>query len=481
MSRHSLSTSSSESKAVFLVKLLVAVLLLLGYIHAVLPQYSGSYNAALIDKVERLESIREPKIVLLGTSTLPFGIRSEMIEGAMGMPTVNMGLHAALGNAFHEEMAKYNICPGDIYVLSDPEYSSDVMYDPAAAWITIENHYHLWRLIRLKDIPAMFEAFPVYLKKSLTLYAEGTGNLDPGDFYSRSAFNEYGDIGTPRYGTHYFPQSAAVPGVSAEAADRINRLNRYITSRGASLVVAGYPIANGSYTSDPKDYAAFGEKLQAALECPVISNFEDYMMDDKYFYNTNYHLNSDGASLYTAQVIADLQRWQEAAGDAPADSGTREIRMSDVRLAHLTDAEAYLDALIAAKDRYTVLIAAKDEASSSLNDALLSRLRQLGLSGSLAGSVRCSYIAVSEKGRALYEEAAYRQLQREDILDDGKLSFTVVSGGYDCGNTCAVVINGTQYAPNARGLNIVVYSNESHRVLDQVVFDTYLPDAPASR
>lgn len=49
---------------------------------------------------------------------MAFGFQSEQIEEAFGLPVVNLGLHGGLGNAFHEEMAKINVCEGDIYYLS---------------------------------------------------------------------------------------------------------------------------------------------------------------------------------------------------------------------------------------------------------------------------------------------------------------------------------------------------------------------------
>lgn len=78
------------------------------FIYKIIPAYEQSYSASLADKVDRLESLNEPKIVLIGNSNLAFGIDSEKIEQEMKMPVVNMGLHGAIGNAFHEEMAKVN-------------------------------------------------------------------------------------------------------------------------------------------------------------------------------------------------------------------------------------------------------------------------------------------------------------------------------------------------------------------------------------
>lgn len=110
----------------FFSKLFCVILgLCLFFVGIIMPQYEYSYNAALLDKIARLESIQEPKIVLVGNSNLPFGIKSELIEEAFHMPVVNMGMQGSLGNAFHEEMAKINVQNGDIIILFHTEFSDN--------------------------------------------------------------------------------------------------------------------------------------------------------------------------------------------------------------------------------------------------------------------------------------------------------------------------------------------------------------------
>lgn len=279
----------------------------------VMPQYRYTYTASLCDKMERLKSIEEPKIVLIGNSNLTFGIDSEMLEEAFDMPVVNMGLHGSMGNAFHEEMAKVNLHEGDIIVVAHTEYSDhDKISDPVTAWLAVENHPQLWRLVRPKDIPDMYFAFPTYAKKALTLWASKEGNeQDHGTVYSRFAFNEYGDVSLERTARSYIftEKSVRVPKVNAICTDRLNELNRYVTDRGASLVIAAYPIAYGEFTPPEEKYVQFRTKLQESLDCPVISDYRDYFLDYDYFYDTEYHLTNEGAALRTQQLIYDLERW----------------------------------------------------------------------------------------------------------------------------------------------------------------------------
>ncbi|MCL1964138.1 MAG: hypothetical protein FWF69_03645 [Firmicutes bacterium] len=306
---------------VFFVKAGLVFCLVIAFLFGVVtPQYSLGFNAALVDKAARLRSLQGPKIVLIGNSNLVFGIDSPRLEEAFGMPVVNMGLHGGVGNAFHEAMAKLNVRAGDIYIVCHTEYDDlDTIDDPSLAWLALENHFNLWPLLRPRDVPSMFHAFTAYLRKALDLWADGTGNQATEDCYSRLAFNEYGDDVYPRpvrpYSMEIDFASQEVPSVGEVTVRRLNALNGYLTSRGATLLVAGYPIANGEYTPSVADYEAFQEALEAALDCPVISYFPDYMLDYDYFYDTIYHLTDDGVHMRTSLLIEELDVWMERNGE----------------------------------------------------------------------------------------------------------------------------------------------------------------------
>lgn len=156
---------------------LTAVVLILFHTYVVKDQYLGNYQASLLDKVERLQSIEEPKIILIGNSNLAFGMNSQMLEEAMEMPVVNMGLHGGLGNAFHEEMLQFGLSEGDIVILSHIKYADeDEIADTELAWITLEHHAELWKILRPKDIWPMIKSYPKYYLSSTSLWLRGKGN-----------------------------------------------------------------------------------------------------------------------------------------------------------------------------------------------------------------------------------------------------------------------------------------------------------------
>lgn len=326
MNRHSLFTSNSKTTrpgqkraaVFFLAKLLLLfVVLLLFFGKVIMPQYLYSYNASLLDKMDRLKSLSGPKIVLISNSNLAFGMKSELLEEAFHMPVVNAGVHGGLGNAFQEEIAKVNVTEGDLIIVCHTDYDDDdTIIDPVVAWLTVENHPALWRLIRTKDIPDMYFAWPDYAKRAITLWTSKEGNVpDHGTVYSRVAFNEYGDVSfqreKPQYEKEEFFElfTLHAPAVDDVCADRLNELNRYVTQRGATLLAAGFPVMDCEYTPPVEEYVRFQETLEEKLDFPVISNCTDYFLDYDYFYDTPYHLNDEGAELRTRQLILDLQRY----------------------------------------------------------------------------------------------------------------------------------------------------------------------------
>ena len=483
MNRRSSSTSNSKRNMAFLLKLVAALCLLAGYIYHVLPQYENGYNASLIDKVERLESIDGPKIVLLGHSSLAFGIDSERIEEAFGMPVVNMGLHGGNGNAFHEEMAKYNVEQGDIYIICHSDYDDDnVIQDAMTAWSSIENHLNLWKILRVNDIGTMAKAFPIYLKHCLGYHSAGTGNQDPGGLYARSAFNEYGDVALLREGNQYtFEGEVVPPGIGDAAVDRINELNGYLARRGATLLVAGYPIGNGNVTAEAAEFEAFQEQLADRLDCPVISNYADYMFDYRYFYDTNLHLNTEGVALRTGQLISDIKRWKSTGTDADMDMDEYTDIIADDNLPHIDYMNQYLDALGKARDRYTIIISAGDGASAAMSEELRKGFQAIGLSADWPHRAGDGYVAVVEQGQLIAEEFGDEELEVSGTFDSGSMAYSITIGQRNQGGGSSILLNGQEYSRHAEGLNFVVYSNETHRILDEVVFYTCSPESKAMR
>lgn len=303
-----------KKKVVFLTKCLIMLGLIAVFCFViVMPQYLLNYQASLIDKNERLCSLDEAKIVLVGNSNWAFGVDSQKLEEAMGMPVVNMGMHGGIGNPFNEQAAVQNIHEGDIVIISYSNFADgDIIKNPELAWITIENHPALWKYIRLKDWPSMIKAYPTYLKDCLDLWSQGIGNMDSGTEYSRLQFNEYGDNVYDRPALVISDEELAeahIPEIGDETIDRLNKLNQTLQEKGATLLVTPYPTPVTSYTPPVEKYVAFSDQIEERLDFPLIGRYEDYRMDKNLFYNTYLHLNNEGKQFRTQMLINDLQEY----------------------------------------------------------------------------------------------------------------------------------------------------------------------------
>ena len=109
---------------------LLAILLPLGMIlptaMALPDQYEETFYGALDDKFDRLVSIEEEKIVVIGGSSVAFGLDSAMMEKYTGMPVINFGLYAALGTKLMLDLSLPEIGEGDIVVLA-PELDAQTL------------------------------------------------------------------------------------------------------------------------------------------------------------------------------------------------------------------------------------------------------------------------------------------------------------------------------------------------------------------
>lgn len=307
----------------FLTNLLLMVLLVCLALAAIVSfdflfignQYTQAYTGSILDKTARMESIREPKILLVGNSNLSFGMDSARLEEATGMPVVNLGLHGGLGNAFHEELAKPYIRQGDIVILCHSDYASDGIGDNTLAWVTLEKHTNLWNILRPEDIPKFLRAYPDYFLNCIKNYLSHSDVPIADSAYARCAFNEYGDIiCRPVHDTsqYTFTQgSLALPGVDSVCLDRMNAFHDYVRSQGATLLLSYYPIAWGEYTPQEDAYLAIQDTLRSRLTFPIISDIRDYFIPYEYFYDTIYHLNEEGVAIRTGQLAEDLLAWME--------------------------------------------------------------------------------------------------------------------------------------------------------------------------
>ena len=101
-------------------------------------------------------------------------------------------------------------------------------------------------------------------------------------------------------------------GVTDEYEEFIAYVNEYVAycrDKGAEVYFTFCPMmdaAMSDYNTEENLYA-FYDNLAKSLDCRIISNLNDYIMNEGYFFDTEFHLNNSGVKVRTAMLIDDLK------------------------------------------------------------------------------------------------------------------------------------------------------------------------------
>lgn len=310
-------------------KILIAILsviLLLAVPIAGLPLYAAhvpdvygfTYLAAMADKYDRLHAIQESKIVLIGGSSMAFGVDCEAVERELKMPVVNMGLYAALGSKTTLDLTRAGIGKGDIVIFApevDPQAYS--LYTNAEITVqTLEADRSMVMRIPLSEWGSLFNELPHYVETKKTLAANGIPS--PTNAYARDAFNAYGDntFARPYNVMPDLYLSTDVIDISIQNLfdpsfiDYVNDYAQKVRKKGATFYFSFPPVNRLALKADStvESRTAFYNKLATSLRCEIIGNIEDHIMHEGYFYDSNYHLNDSGIPYNTKKLVGDIKR-----------------------------------------------------------------------------------------------------------------------------------------------------------------------------
>ena len=187
-----------------------------------------------------------------------------------------------------------------------------------------------------------------------------------------------------------------------------------------------------------------------------------------------YLLDSSKNGVYTADIdvsfLPDLRAACEiTAADSSGNVYTLDSFYGDLSICRRIDFDEYL-AQLSELDHHTVIFAARDDASRKLTDAAKALMRSMGLEN-VDLFYPNSYYAVITEGKVTAEKVSSEgALDYAFTLPDGK-ECSIFSSAFCYGNTCSIVIDGVDYAPDTTGMNIVVYDHLSGTVVDSSVYN----------
>lgn len=299
------------------------------HIHAATePVYCGTYFDTLSEKIDYLASVQEePKIILFCGSSARFGYDSPMLEAAFpGYKVVNMGVYAYSNMLPQAMLLEEYLRPGDI-VLSSPELDAiDTQFCGSRRldrefFAMMESNYEMLAQLDISQLEGVFDALGAYLQERRNLtprsYLDIPAHYDEDNNPCAAlSYNRQGDYilhrpsNTDRklFGIKraFYNESH----IREEDWFGLNRVYDRFQALGAQVFFTYSPRSEHSISpdSDSASRKALEEAFRERLNVPVISSMEDSLMDAFYFYGTDNHLTTEGASIHTKAVIADLQR-----------------------------------------------------------------------------------------------------------------------------------------------------------------------------
>ncbi len=298
-----------------LLVIVLPMIIILSIAILIPAQYSDTFVGALDEKFERLTSIDEEKIVVVGGSSVAFGLESELIEKYMRMPVVNFGLYAALGTKVMLDLSRKGINEGDIVILS-PELDAQTLslyFNAETVLQATDDDPSMLFHTDMANWGELASSMFSHVSKKCGYLKEGSPN--PDGVYNSKNFNEYGDLEYTREENimelYYDPNKIITLDESIlddGFFDYLNDYIRYCESRGATVYFSYCPmnslaLADGTTNESISD---FESELESRLVCKIISYIDDYIMLPEYFYDTNFHLNDAGSLWRTIRLCEDM-------------------------------------------------------------------------------------------------------------------------------------------------------------------------------
>ena len=265
--------------------------------------------------IKLLENTPSPRIILVGGSNVSFGIDAELMQRTLGIPVINDGLHAGLGLAPLRELEEY-IRKGDVIIIS-LEYNffayQDVM-DGDTAFLSDWIEYSPRRIQYLsnpwREAPGIYATMlQRKVNRKVNTYLFGGSLAEVRSVFVGTKYDLNGDfighlqeVSTNRRKIPATPYP--VSGLQDQIFVFLQNFNQIAHEKGAEV----YFEAPASRQSNCK---ATGEALMADFfktfsgrsSIPILTRLEEVCMPDKYFFDTEYHLNAQGRELRTKRLM----------------------------------------------------------------------------------------------------------------------------------------------------------------------------------
>lgn len=280
--------------------------------------YGETYYSELPVLWHRLTETQGQKLVLIGGSSVAFGVDTALLEETLndqGYPftVCPFGLYAAVGTSAMLDLALDTLEAGDVVVLT-VEPTSETMstyFGATAFWKCCESTPELLLHLSKDKQAAMVGNYIPYLQERISLLSSGV-TLALDGVYAKSSFDDRGNLVYHREGNTMalgYDTSAPVTlgdvTIEEAFAQQVNDFCSQATAKGATVYFSFAPI-NRSALTDEAEVQGYFDLCNQTFDCPIISDPNRYILDSGWFYDSNFHLNTAGSNLRTQRLCEDI-------------------------------------------------------------------------------------------------------------------------------------------------------------------------------
>lgn len=256
-----------------------------------------SFNSAFVDKLNILKTNKnKKKIILLGGSSVGFGLSAELMEHKLGITTINLGHNAALGLVDFQSFIQKNLTPDDIIVFS-PEwhiYTDPDFFDAATIDNLIRHNPEYGKLIGNPGY--IIKSFFANIRFSQYVYDEKNA------IYRYHCINANGDIISHCNLKPLGPKLYEVK----EDPLQFDSFPNYFPFLSTNKTVFFFPPTQGRIYQKHKTFFAQIEKTLVNKKSVLVDKVIDNVYPDSLFFDEGYHLNCDARIQRTEKLIAFL-------------------------------------------------------------------------------------------------------------------------------------------------------------------------------
>ena len=304
------------SLSVSMSVVLLAYPLTIGINAFILPSvYGDTFLGEMKEKIKLLKETDGKRIILIGGSSVPFGVKSSLIEeNIANYKVINFGMYASLGSNVMLDFAKARINQDDIVIFM-PEQNVQTLsmyYNGKALWQALDGDFSSFWLLNHDTRQRMYGDLYSFSQEKFKFTFQN--KLDLGDtIYQKSSFEKHGDIkeGLANYNIMYDQVDPTMNITFDENFDEnflsyVNDFASYVRTKGAHMYYRFAPM-NKKAVEDESTLDHYYEVLQDKLELDILGNPHDAILDSEWFYDTNFHLNDAGRIMNTKQLIKDIK------------------------------------------------------------------------------------------------------------------------------------------------------------------------------